>query len=197
MSRRSRYEEAGAIHHVVVQGLDRRAIVADDRDRERLAARVREATARYGWEMLADCRLDTHAHLLLRTPEPNLGLGVGWIQGGYAREFRVRHGGEGPLFWPRYWSRRVVDERGLLLAALYVDLNPVAAGIVAHPSQYRWCSYGRPRPWLVGVLGADLATATAVYAEIVDASCRRLRSARLPDVVDAQVSAAFPRRPKA
>ena len=98
----------------------------------------------------------------------------------------------GPLFRPRFWSRRIRDERGLLRAALYVDLNPVAAGIVSHPARYRWGSYGRPRPWLVGLLGADDAVATATYAEIVDASCRRLLTARLPDVVDSEVTATLP-----
>lgn len=40
-----------------------------------------------------------------------------------------------------------MDEKYLLAAARYVEMNPVAAGLVANPGEYRWSSAA---PHLVG-----------------------------------------------
>ncbi len=40
-----------------------------------------------------------------------------------------------------------MDEKKLLSAARYVEMNPVAAGLVANPGEYRWSSAA---PHLVG-----------------------------------------------
>jgi putative transposase len=50
---------------------------------------------------------------------------------------------EGTLWQGRYKSVLVEDgEAALLAVAAYIDLNPVRAGIVAKPEDYRWCGYG-------------------------------------------------------
>lgn len=49
----------------------------------------------------------------------------------------------GTLWEGRYKSVLVEDcERALLTISAYIDLNPVRAGIVAKPEDYRWCGYG-------------------------------------------------------
>ncbi len=47
-------------------------------------------------------------------------------------------------FWEeRYKSVLIEDsEAALLTVAAYIDLNPVRAGMVAKPEDYRWCGYG-------------------------------------------------------
>jgi hypothetical protein len=48
----------------------------------------------------------------------------------------------GTLWEGRYKSVLVEDhERALLTIAAYIDLNPVRAGLVANPEDYRWCGY--------------------------------------------------------
>ena len=42
--------------------------------------------------------------------------------------------------WQGRFSSFVLDERYLLTAARYVELNPVRAGLVNSPRQYRWSS---------------------------------------------------------
>ena len=51
-----------------------------------------------GWLLTAFCVMDTHVHLLIETPEPDLSAGIGRIQGRYARRFNKRHGSHGALF---------------------------------------------------------------------------------------------------
>ena len=53
-----------------------------------------------------------------------------------------RLGRTGTLWEGRYKSVLVEDcERALLTISAYIDLNPVRAGIVTNPEDYRWCGY--------------------------------------------------------
>jgi putative transposase len=53
-----------------------------------------------------------------------------------------RLGRTGTLWEGRYKSVLVEDcEQALLTIAAYIDLNPIRAGIVAAPEDYRWCGY--------------------------------------------------------
>jgi putative transposase len=48
----------------------------------------------------------------------------------------------GTLWEGRYKSVLVEDcERALLTISAYIDLNPIRAGLVANPEDYRWCGY--------------------------------------------------------
>ncbi len=54
-----------------------------------------------------------------------------------------RLGRVGTLWEERYKSVLIEDsEAALLTVAAYIDLNPVRAGMVARPEDYRWCGYG-------------------------------------------------------
>ena len=52
-----------------------------------------------------------------------------------------RLGRTGHVFEGRFHSGLVEDGRGTCLASLYIDNNPVRAGIANDPAEYRWCSY--------------------------------------------------------
>ncbi len=53
-----------------------------------------------------------------------------------------RLGRTGTLWEGRYKSVLIEDhERALLTVSAYIDLNPVRAGIVSNPEDYRWCGY--------------------------------------------------------
>jgi len=60
----------------------------------------------------------------------------------YTRWFNKRHGLKGTLWEDRFHS--VIVESGLAsrTMAAYIDLNPVRAGLVEDPADYRWSSYG-------------------------------------------------------
>lgn len=194
MPRRARFEAAGAIHHVVPQGNAGARIVRDDADRQRLVDRIAAVAVERGWVLLAWSVLDTHAHIVVCTLEPDLGRGMKQILGGYSRYFHLRHGGYGALFVPRFWSKPVVDERQLLRTVLYVDLNPVAAGLVDHPSRYPWGSFARRDPLVLDCLGTTADAAAAAYGELVHEACASLlgHRARLPETVASIISSTFP-----
>ena len=98
MPRRPREELADAIHHVYARGNDRRAIYLDDGDRAAYLAMLGRVVVMKGWRCLAYCLMDNHVHLLIETPEPNLGSGMQRLHGLYAQSHNERHGRSGHLF---------------------------------------------------------------------------------------------------
>lgn len=57
--------------------------------------------------------------------------------------FNRREGRKGTLWEERFRSVLVEgDERAVSAVAAYIDLNPVRAGMVIRPEDYRWCGYG-------------------------------------------------------
>ncbi len=59
----------------------------------------------------------------------------------FSRWFNKRHGRRGTLWQERYRSILVEDGEALQTMAAYIDLNPLRAGLVADPKDYRWCGY--------------------------------------------------------
>jgi putative transposase len=59
----------------------------------------------------------------------------------FSRWFNKRHGRRGTLWQERYRSVLVEDGVALKTMAAYIDLNPLRAGLVDDPKDYRWCGY--------------------------------------------------------
>ena len=190
MARVSREEAAGAIHHVIPAGNNGGRIVEDDRDRASYLARFARIRRELGWLCHASCLMDTHHHAVVETPMPNLGLGMRRLLGGHSHWFNLRHGRTGSVFTPHFWSRRVTSEAWFFRACLYTVLNPVAAGLCAHPREWRWCSYrstaeGDPTAFAPGeerllrMFGQTPADARATYATVIDDAVARIRANRV------------------
>jgi len=56
--------------------------------------------------------------------------------------FNRQHARRGTLWEERFKSILVEDGHAARTMAAYIDLNPVRAGMVNDPKDYRWCSYG-------------------------------------------------------
>ena len=60
----------------------------------------------------------------------------------FSKYYNGRHDRKGTLWEERFKSCLVEGhENALMNTAAYIELNPVRAGIVNDPSDYRWCSY--------------------------------------------------------
>ena len=60
----------------------------------------------------------------------------------FTRWFNAKHERTGTLWEARFKSVLVEDGVAARMMAAYIDLNPVRAGMVAEPADYRWSSYG-------------------------------------------------------
>jgi REP element-mobilizing transposase RayT len=146
MARVARRDAPGAIHHVLLRGIERRWIFLDDRDRgdflDRLARQIAEGRGScFAWALMPN-----HVHLLLRTGERPLSEAMRRLNTGYARAFNLRHRRTGYLFQDRFRSILVEDDGYLRVVLRYIHLNPVRGKLV--PSldalaRHPWAGHSR------------------------------------------------------
>jgi REP element-mobilizing transposase RayT len=141
MSRPVRIEFPGATYHITSRGNRKQDIYRDDYDRIRFLELLAEAVRCYGWIITAYVLMSNHFHFVVRLTEANLALGMGCLKSEYARQFNRRHDFVGHLFQERYDSPLVDEENYMLEVHRYVVLNPVRAGMVHDPRDFKWSSY--------------------------------------------------------
>jgi len=143
MGRPLRLEFEGALYHITARGNERREIFRDDDDRTAMLGIISGAIKRYNLKVYAYVLMSNHYHVLLETMEPNLVKVMHDIQTAYTQRYNHRHRRIGHLFQGRYKSILIDKDTYLLELSRYIHLNPVRAGIVELPQDYRWSSYCR------------------------------------------------------
>jgi putative transposase len=139
--RKPRQEVEGGVHHVYARGNGQQDIYLDDADRWRYLTILHDVVVRNRWRCLAYCLMPNHLHLLLETPEANLGSGMQRLHGRYGQKFNERHGRCGHVFQGRYGTVRIRSDEQLWTTARYIALNPVVAGLCERPEAWRWSSH--------------------------------------------------------
>jgi putative transposase len=143
MPRPPRFSPPGVPQHVVQRAHRREACFFEDGDREFYLALLNEHARRHGCHVHAYVLMSNHVHLLM-TPQHGevigrMMQGIGRI---YVRRINDRLGRRGTLWEGRYRACLVDSERYLLACHRYIELNPVRAGLVSGPKDYRWSSFG-------------------------------------------------------
>lgn len=192
MARLPRLTIPGYPHHIIQRGNNRQPIFVDVADREHMLALLAEYAQQFKVAIHAYVLMDNHLHLLA-TPEtaeglPSLMQAVGRR---YVRHFNDRHGRTGTLWEGRYRSTVIETERYLLACMVYIDLNPVRAGLVAQANDFPWSSHGhyigqrsdkRVTPHaLWWTLGNTPFAREAAYAEMVHAGIGTGQTTALTD----------------
>lgn len=154
MGRPLRIEYAGAHYHVTARGNEKKDVFKSQRDREQFLSYLESAVVRYSAIIHAYCLMNNHYHLLLETPAGNLSKIMQHINGAYTNYFNVKRKRSGHLFQGRYKAILIDADEYAKELSRYIHLNPVRAGMVLRPEDYRWSSYvdyagGRKSPeWL-------------------------------------------------
>ena len=141
MGRPLRIEYSGAYYHVTSRGNEKKDVFRSQKDREKFLSYLESATERYGAAVHAYCLMSNHYHLLMETPEGNLSQIMRHINGAYTNYFNTKRQRAGHLFQGRYKAILVEKDAYALELSRYIHLNPVRAGMVQMPGEYRWSSY--------------------------------------------------------
>ena len=152
MARLARVVIPDVAHHVTQRGNRRQPVFFSDDDRRAYLALVAHAARAEDTRCLAWCLMDNHVHLIL-VPASVDGLRatLGEAHRRYTRRINFREGWRGYLFQGRFASYPM-DDAHLMTAVRYVELNPVAAGLVAAAGEWPWSS---ARSHLAGKRVAD------------------------------------------
>jgi putative transposase len=141
VARPYRLQTANCLYHIISRGDDRKRIFTVPRDYSKFMDYVMKAKERYQFSLCAYCLMPNHFHLLMETLLPNISKIMHYIKGSYTTYYNIRHQRVGHLFQGRFKSVVVDKDAYFLELTRYIHLNPVHAGIVQHPRQYRWSSY--------------------------------------------------------
>ena len=142
MPRRARFCPAGYPVHVIQRGNNRQAIFTCDADLAAYSHWLAEGAERFevavhGWVFMTN-----HVHLLA-TSSTDTGLSrlFQFLGRLYVRQFNYTYARSGTLFEGRFKTSLVQENRYLLTCLRYIELNPLRAGMVTDPGDYRWSSY--------------------------------------------------------
>jgi len=142
MPRRARIALADVPLHVIQRGNNRQACFFSDDDYRFYLDQLRQCAQRAGCAVHAYVLMTNHVHLLLTPREADAAGRLMKLLGQrYVQHVNRLYRRSGTLWEGRFRSCIVQDEAYLLGCARYIELNPVRAGMVAHPSEYRWSSY--------------------------------------------------------
>ncbi|VBB06790.1 Hypothetical protein LUCI_2026 [Lucifera butyrica] len=141
MPRHSRSLSESKIYHIMIRGNERRNIFLDDDDRLRFVHILYEKCADNQISIYAYCLMDNHVHLLINEGKDQVSRIMKRINVSYVYYFNKKYGRVGHLFQDRFKSEAIKNDQYLMAAVRYIHNNPVKAGIVDNPIQYKWSSY--------------------------------------------------------
>lgn len=147
MPRRARTYIPGLPYHIVQRGNNRQACFIESENCQVYLELWRQLTSRYRVDVHAYCLMTNHIHFLV-TPETDTAISntMRVVGSRYAQYINHRYRRTGTLWEGRHRSSLIQAERYLLTCYRYIELNPVRAGVVERPDEFRWSSY-RANAW--------------------------------------------------
>lgn len=145
MPRKTRIDAPGALHHIIVRGIERKKIFRDDTDRVKFLERLGVIVSDTKTDCLAWAIIPNHFHLLLRTGATPISSVMRRLLTGYAMYFNRRYRRSGHLFQNRYKSILCQEDAYLLELVRYIHLNPLRAKLVKDYNElqaYPFCGHG-------------------------------------------------------
>lgn len=180
MPRKARIDAPGALHHIVVRGIEGKAIFTDRVDRYNFLDRMgnilsETATPCFAWALMFN-----HVHLLFRTGLTPIAKVMQRLLTGYAQQFNRRQKRHGQLFQNRYKSFLCEEDAYLLELVRYIHLNPLRAEVVKDLKQlktYPFCGHHvlmgkfhhewQDTDYVLGMFGKTMSLARRAYAEFI------------------------------
>ena len=177
MARLPRYFVKGQAQHIIQRGNNRELIFGDDADYLFYLECLHDAAKRHSLLVHAYVLMSNHVHLLV-SPEteesiPKVLQSVGRR---YVQYFNYTYERTGTLWEGRYKATVIDSDSYLLTCMRYIELNPVRADMVKHPSKYPWTSYACnakgeedklvTQHLLYRRLGADEASRQSAYRQL-------------------------------
>ncbi len=150
----------------------------EDNDYLFMLSNLQDISQKRSLDIYAFCLMPNHVHLLLRPCETGLHEAMRDLFARYAMMFNRKYERKGHLFGGPYRQAVCLDDSYLLAASLYIHLNPVRAGLVLDPREYRWSSVNVYQSsnevtsfvkssFVLGLLGNDLKEQREIYTKLL------------------------------
>jgi putative transposase len=140
MPRSARIVIPDIAHHITQRGNRQQPIFFSDEDYRAYCDILAIALTKHNTRCLAWCLMPNHVHLMLvPTTEDGLRATLSSVHTIYAQRINQQQGVSGHLFQGRFASY-AMDDAHMMVAARYIENNPVKAAMVACAEDWRWSS---------------------------------------------------------
>jgi len=140
MPRIARAIAVGFPHHITQRGNNQQRVFTSKSDYKTYLSLLEKYSKKFGLEIWAYCLMPNHLHLVAVPKNPDSMSGVFHTVGTlYSQYFNHRKNRKGHV-WQSMFFSCVLGETHLYTAVRYVEMNPVKAGIIDNPEDYRWSS---------------------------------------------------------
>lgn len=184
MARPLRLEFAGACWYVICRALPRRELFRDDVDRAEFLTSLGKVVEMLRWRVSGYALLGNQYHLILETPEPNLGRGMRQLNGVYTQYYNRRYERSGAVLHGRYKSLLVEKDAHLSDLTRFVLWTPVRQGLARSPSEWKWSSLRPVCGLSAGPAWLDAAPVLACFGK----TAKRAREKMLRFVLEGKSS---------
>ena len=140
MARANRYFIPGQIWHLTHRCHKREFLLKFSRDRNRWIEFLFKAKQRYQLSILNFIVTSNHIHLIVSDANKTDAIprAMQFVAGRLGQEYNRRKNRRGALWEDRYHATAIESGDHLWRCIVYVDLNMVRAGVVSHPSEWKW-----------------------------------------------------------
>jgi putative transposase len=141
MARPLRVHIPDGIYHVMSRGNAKQRIFITDGQAHHFLVLLASVASRFGVRCHCFCLMPNHFHLLLQPGARPLAGMMQQLNSAYSQFFNRDTGRVGHVLQGRYKGLLVDRETYFLQVVRYIVLNPVRAGLTAHPAGWKWSSY--------------------------------------------------------
>ncbi|MDO9536683.1 MAG: transposase [Bacillota bacterium] len=140
MPRIARRKSESGIYHIIIRGTNRQEVFHDDEDCIRYLDTIARYKTEVGFRVYGWCLMGNHIHLLLKDGEEEIANIMKRIGVSFVSYYNCKYNTTGHLFQDRFKSEAIEQDKYLLTVVRYIHQNPVKAGIVKRPADWKWSS---------------------------------------------------------
>jgi putative transposase len=132
----------GGVFHITQRCHNREFLLKFARDRDAYREKLREQLQEYEVSLLDYCLTSNHVHLLVDAAERQAVSGfMRQVAGEFGRAYNRRKRRMNAFWGDNYHATLVEDGEYLWRCLVYIELNMVRCGVVAHPREWPWVGY--------------------------------------------------------
>ena len=136
MSRRTRIDPPGSLHHISSRGVNQRTFFETRADVRYFLSLVAREVRKRRLRVLAYSALTNHFHIVARSPQGCMSAAMQQILSQYVRYFNRTRARFGHFVERRYWSKQIRSRRQLFNSIRYTDMNAPEARLVDAAPEY-------------------------------------------------------------
>ena len=132
----------GYTYHVSTRCVDQTYLLHKEELKEIALDVIEKAKKKYEFYCFCFTIMDNHIHIIIQTPKiDNISLIMQVINKNIATKCNKALNRKGHFWGERFHSTLIKSEEQLINTLVYLNLNPVKAGLVYDPKDWAWSSY--------------------------------------------------------